>query len=59
VQDSLSFCTALLQQAHVNLVPGVAFGAEGYVRMSFATSQDVITAGLARFQEWLQTAQEK
>jgi aspartate aminotransferase len=59
VQDSLSFCTALLQQAHVNLVPGVAFGAEGYVRMSFATSQDVITAGLARFQEWLQIAQEK
>jgi len=59
VSDSLSFCTALLQQAHVNLVPGAAFGAEGYVRMSFATSREVITAGLARLAEWLQTAQER
>jgi aspartate aminotransferase len=53
VSDSLSFCTALLDQAHVNLVPGSAFGAEGYVRMSFATSRDVITTGLERLREWL------
>jgi aspartate aminotransferase len=55
VTDSLSFCTALLEQAHVNLVPGSAFGAEGFVRMSFATGREVIDAGLTRLQEWLGT----
>ncbi|MCS7022690.1 MAG: pyridoxal phosphate-dependent aminotransferase [Gemmataceae bacterium] len=55
VTDSVSFCKALLMQAHVNLVPGIAFGAEGYVRMSFATSRSVIETGLARLAEWLQT----
>jgi aspartate aminotransferase len=53
VTDSLGFCTALLEQAHVNLVPGSAFGAEGFVRMSFATSPEVIEAGLGRLKEWL------
>ncbi len=48
VADSLSFCNALLEQAHVNLVPGVAFGAEGFVRMSFATNRETIEAGLAK-----------
>ncbi len=54
VTDSLSFCTALLEQAHVNLVPGAAFGAEGYVRLSFATSPETIAAGIRRLGEWLQ-----
>ncbi len=53
VKDSLAFCSALLEQAHVNLVPGAAFGAEGFVRMSFATGRDVITNGLNRLAEWL------
>ena len=55
VADSLAFCSALLEQAHVNLVPGSAFGAEGFVRMSFATSRDVIDAGLGKLKEWLAT----
>lgn len=53
VTDSLSFCTALLEQAHVNLVPGSAFGTEGFVRMSFATSRKTIEEGIARLKEWL------
>jgi len=55
VADSLSFCNALLEQAHVNLVPGVAFGADNFVRMSFATSRDVIEAGIAKLKDWLAT----
>lgn len=55
VTDSLSFCAALLEQAHVNLVPGIAFGAEGFARMSFATSREVIEGGLARLKDWLAT----
>jgi aspartate aminotransferase len=55
VTDSLSFCNALLEQAHVNLVPGVAFGAEGFVRMSFATSREAIEGGVAKMKDWLGT----
>ena len=55
VADSLSFCNALLEQAHVNLVPGVAFGAEGFVRMSFATSRETIETGIAKLKDWLGT----
>ncbi|WP_439621669.1 pyridoxal phosphate-dependent aminotransferase [Gemmata sp.] len=53
VTDSLSFCNTLLEQAYVNLVPGVAFGAEGFVRMSYATNRATIEGGLAKLGEWL------
>jgi aspartate aminotransferase len=53
VTDSLSFCNTLLEQAHVNLVPGLAFGAEDFVRMSFATSREQIEGGLAKLKDWL------
>lgn len=56
VADSLGFCTVLLEQAHVNLVPGSAFGAEGFVRMSFATSREVIENGISKLKEWLASA---
>ncbi|VTT96334.1 aspartate aminotransferase : Aspartate aminotransferase OS=uncultured planctomycete GN=HGMM_F48A06C08 PE=3 SV=1: Aminotran_1_2 [Gemmataceae bacterium] len=55
VTDSLSFCNTLLEQAYVNLVPGVAFGAEGFVRMSYATNRATIEGGLAKLAEWLAT----
>ncbi|MBX9579608.1 MAG: pyridoxal phosphate-dependent aminotransferase [Gemmataceae bacterium] len=55
VTDSVTFCAALLEQAHVNLVPGAAFGAEGFARMSFACGRPTIEAGLARLAEWLPT----
>ena len=53
VDNSSDFCTALLEGAHVALVTGDAFGAPGYVRLSFATSQDVIEAGLNRLAKFL------
>ncbi|MCH2210205.1 MAG: pyridoxal phosphate-dependent aminotransferase [Fuerstiella sp.] len=46
VDNSSDFCTALLDEAHVALVTGDAFGAPGYVRLSFATSMDIIKSGL-------------
>jgi aspartate aminotransferase len=55
VKDSQSFCLALLEQGHVNMVQGSAFGAEGFVRMSFATSMDVLKGGLDAFEAWLET----
>lgn len=54
IADSASFCQAALETVHVNLVQGSAFGMEGYVRLSFATSRDVLTRGLDRLAEFLQ-----
>ncbi len=51
--DSLGFCMAALETAHVNLVAGAAFGAEGYVRMSYAAGRDQLTGGLDRLEQWL------
>ena len=54
VTDSLTFCQALLESAHVNLVPGAAFGAEGYVRLSFAASREQLNGGLDKLEQFLQ-----
>jgi aspartate aminotransferase len=53
IVDSVSFCQAALETAHVNLVPGAAFGAEGYARLSFATSREQINGGLDRLNSFL------
>ncbi len=53
VTDSLTFCQAALESAHVNLVPGSAFGAEGYARLSFATSREQINGGIDRLEQLL------
>jgi len=53
VTDSAGFCQVALESAHVNLVPGSAFGAEGYVRLSFAASREQLNAGLDKLEELL------
>jgi aspartate aminotransferase len=53
VTDSATFCQAALEAAHVNLVPGSAFGAEGYVRLSFAASREQLAGGLDRLEKLL------
>jgi aspartate aminotransferase len=53
VGDSTGFCQAALESAHVNLVTGAAFGAEGYVRLSYATSREQLQAGLDRLEQFL------
>jgi aspartate aminotransferase len=53
VIDSATFCQAALESAHVSLVQGSAFGAEGYVRLSFATSREQLSGGLDRLEQLL------
>jgi aspartate aminotransferase len=53
IGDSASFCAAALEAVYVNLVPGSAFGAEGYVRLSFATSREQINKGVDKLAEFL------
>ena len=42
------FAARILEEEKVAVVPGSAFGADGYVRLSYATSDDVINKGLER-----------
>lgn len=48
VTDSLTFARACLEGARIALVPGVAFGADRHIRLSYATSTEKIEAGLGR-----------
>ena len=52
---SQEFCTKLLEQKHVALVPGDAFGAsgEGYCRVSYAYSVEHLTEAMKRIREFL------
>lgn len=53
INGSMDFAKALLEQANVALVPGLPFGCDGNVRLSFATSLEQITRGLDRIEKWL------
>jgi aspartate aminotransferase len=48
----MDFADKLLEDKKVAVVPGEAFGAPGYMRLSYATSDDVITEGLKRLDEF-------
>ena len=53
VHNSTDFCAVLLEEAHVALVSGDAFGAPGYVRLSFATGINVLEEGCNRLAAFL------
>jgi aspartate aminotransferase len=48
VNDDVELAEYLLEKAGVALVPGSAFGAPGYVRISFATSMEILQDALSR-----------
>jgi aspartate aminotransferase len=51
--DSLAFARALLERERVAVVPGLAFGRDGYVRVSYATSRERIDEGVSRLKKLL------
>lgn len=51
--DSLSFAEKLLDEAAVAVVPGIAFGAEGHVRISFACSTEELERAIERIDKFL------
>lgn len=53
IVDDVSFCKALLESGHLALVPGASFLRPGYVRISFAASEDVIREAMKRLQGFL------
>ena len=54
IQNSMDFAGVLLDQAQVAVVPGVAFGADEYVRLSYATSRENIEKGMDRIAAFVQ-----
>ncbi|SFV75393.1 Aspartate aminotransferase [hydrothermal vent metagenome] len=56
-QDSFTFAKELLAQKGVAVVPGVAFGSEGYFRFSFATDIETIRKGIQRIEEFVKELQ--
>lgn len=53
IKDDLDLCEYLISEGRVALVPGSAFYAPGFVRLSYATSQANIEKGLGRIAEAL------
>lgn len=53
IDDSLSFSEQLLEKEKVAVVPGLGFGIDGYVRLSYATSMENIKEGLDRIERFI------
>ncbi|WP_415273971.1 pyridoxal phosphate-dependent aminotransferase [Aquiluna sp. Uisw_065] len=51
ITSSLELADMILEQAEVALVPGEAFGPSGYLRMSYALSDDQLLEGIHRMQK--------
>lgn len=52
---SIQFSERLLEEKHVAVVPGIVFGSDKHIRLSFATSEDLIKEGIERIAEWMRT----
>ncbi|MGG7163721.1 pyridoxal phosphate-dependent aminotransferase [Clostridium ihumii] len=53
IKDSLAFSEALLSSEKVAVVPGIAFGVDDFIRLSYATSMENIKAGLDRIENFV------
>lgn len=49
------FAEALLSEAHVAVVPGTGFGSPDYIRLSYATSEDILVEAAARIKNFVET----
>ena len=53
INSSLDFSKSILEEEKVAVIPGIAFGLDGYIRLSYATSMDIIKEGLDRLERYL------
>lgn len=56
--DSVTFCQRLLHEQYLAVVPGIYFGREGFVRVSFATSTEKLQVALERWQAFCAILQQ-
>jgi aspartate aminotransferase len=59
ISTDLELATWLLEQAHVASVPGDSFAAPGYLRLSYATNEERIAAGIASIRAAVEGARGK
>jgi aspartate aminotransferase len=52
--DDITFCGELLESELVAVVPGSAFLSPGYIRLSYACSEETITEGMRRLKHFLE-----
>jgi aspartate aminotransferase len=52
---SLDFCQALLEEYQVVMVPGIAFGTDGFVRISYAADLKTIEKGMERLDKFVRS----
>lgn len=55
IESSTELTQLLLEKYYVAVVPGIEFGKEGYLRLSFATSMEVIKEGLKRIRSAIES----
>ncbi|MGI6113061.1 MAG: pyridoxal phosphate-dependent aminotransferase [Mahellales bacterium] len=53
INGSMDFTEALLSKAKVAVVPGISFGADSFIRLSYATSMENIKEGLNRIEQFI------
>lgn len=53
LKNSLNLSKILLEQVHVAVIPGEAFGDDNYIRLSYATSMENIEEGLNRIESFI------
>lgn len=53
LQSSLEFAQILLEKGHVAVIPGAAFGTDSFIRLSYATSMEIIQKGLDTFESFI------
>ena len=53
--DSVTFCERMLREGLVGVIPGVYFGTEGYMRLSYCYSDEDLKRGLDRMEAFLRT----
>lgn len=53
IKNSLDFAKVLLDEEKVAVIPGAGFGLDDYIRLSYATSMDVIEKGIDRISTFL------
>lgn len=53
ISNSSEFAAALLEMEGVAVVPGVEFGAEGYVRMGYAVNEKKLVDAMGRIKKFI------
>jgi Aspartate/tyrosine/aromatic aminotransferase len=53
IKDSISFSGELLEKEKVAVIPGIGFGMDNYIRLSYATSMENIEKGLNRIEKFV------